>query len=147
MKRKTKLIISIVFWAILAVLFLYWTISDFATGKDSTAELIKNIVILLIIAVGGVYRNIHKLKFLGKYDPDADDERDKMLERKTNQQVLNILEYVLILGGVISIILASYVKNDYQMIALISVGITMEVIWILDLILTTVISFINYHKG
>lgn len=147
MKKKTKLIIAIIFWSILAVGDLYWTIADFISGKDSTTELIKNIVILLVIAVYGIYRNIHKLKFLGKYDPDADDERDKMIEQKTNHQVLNILEYVLIFGGLISVILASYVKNDYQMIALIFVGITMEVIWILDLILTTVISIINYHKS
>lgn len=145
-KKRIKLIATIIFWSIIDLFLLYIDLDDFLRGKDSLIKLIINLLMVLIIGLAFIYQNVHKLKYLGQYDPEGDDERDKMIEQKTNQQVLKVLDNLMLFGGVAVGIIGALVKNHYLTIVLISIAVFMELVWWLSMILTVIFSIKNYRK-
>lgn len=135
-----------IFWTVAFAVILVLDIRDFIQGKDSLLKLIFNLAIILFVGWANIYYNLHDLKHIGKYDPDADDEHDEFISQKTNHQVLKIIENLFLFGGFIPIIAGIKVTNDTLSAVLIFIGIFMELMWWIIMILKTIVYLINYKK-
>ncbi|MBP2058891.1 putative membrane protein [Lactobacillus colini] len=144
--KKIKLILSIIFSLLLIILFTYLIVMNTIHGKESIARLIKDIVYIIIMFLI-LQTNIHKLKRLGKYDPEADDERDVLIERQTGSQVLNIIENIILIVGFTSIIGSLFTHNDYLQVTLLAIGVTLLLLFHLSIILRIIITIVNYRKN
>lgn len=77
--------LSVIFWGILSLLFLYFAFSDWSNWLS----LFKDILIVAIC----LFLAISKSKAINHNEPD-DDERDQYVERLADHQVITIMEWL-----------------------------------------------------
>lgn len=126
--------------AILTVIWMIILLIDVINGKSSIVTDIIWIVILAILTVIS-----YKLK------DEKDDERDEYIEAKTDQKMYKIAKYVIFILGAICTVAASIVYTNVGFttltIVLMSVGITLLLVWNLLMILNFVVYAIIYQKS
>lgn len=101
---------------------------------------------MLLAGWVNIYYNMRDLKHLGKYDPEADDERDQLINLKKDRQVLKIIENLMLFGGAIVLLIAVKVNNETLSTVLIFIGLFMELLWWVIMILKAIFLITNYQK-
>ena len=82
---------------------------------------------------------------------DEDDERDKFIEMKTGKTMFTISQYLIFSLGAIALIGALILynrgtSNDFGSMILMSIAVTLLVIWNLLILIWLIITFINYRR-
>lgn len=78
---------------------------------------------------------------------EEDDERDKFIQTKTNNQAFNILQWVLFVLGAVTIIIdvnLGQMGLDSRAMVIIVVGVVLIFLWAFSWILQLILMIINY---
>ncbi|MCT7840505.1 hypothetical protein AAA410_11045 [Lactobacillus crispatus] len=89
----------------------------------------------------------YSTKYIGIAKIEEDDERDKFIQTKTNNQAFNILQWVLFVLGAVTIIIdvnLGQMGLDSRAMVIIVVGVVLIFLWAFSWILQLILMIINY---
>lgn len=130
-------------WISPMILTIIWTIFLLIDVINDRSGIVKDIFWIVFLAI---------ITIIGyKVKDEKDDERDEYIEAKTDQKMYKIAEYIIFILGFICTVAASLLyKNTGTTtlnIVLISVGVTLLLVWNLLMIISFVVYAINYNKN
>lgn len=133
-----------IIFAILSVIQLLELIYDVANRKS--VNYIQD-VIWLILGICLTVGYFYSTKYIGIAKIEEDDERDKFIQTKTNNQAFNILQWVLFVLGAVTIIIdvnLGQMGLDSRAMVIIVVGVVLIFLWAFSWILQLILMIINY---
>ena len=136
------------------ILFIIWLTSlcHDALLKYTWDKIIQDVIWTGIFGIASFF-SFYDAKKIGtsKAINDEDDERDKFIEMKTGKTMFTISQYLIFSLGAIALIGAIVLynrgtSNDFGSMILMSIAVTLLVIWNLLILIWLLITFINYRR-
>lgn len=136
-----------IFFALCSALQLFFLVTDVINRK--TGNCIKDII-WLVVSVCLTIGYFYAAKNFGTSKMEEDDERDKFIQSKTNNQAFNILQWVLFIsGGVVEIFALILAQNgiDSRTIIIFIIASVLLFLWTFSWILQMILLIINYLRN
>ena len=136
------------------ILFIIWLTSlcHDVLLKYTWDKIIQDVIWTGIFGIASFF-SFYDAKKIGtsKAINDEDDERDKFIEMKTGKTMFTISQYLIFSLGAIALIGALILynrgtSNDFGSMILMSIAVTLLVIWNLLILIWLIITFINYRR-
>lgn len=150
-KKKLRAYGATLFCLILFIIRLTSLCHD-ALLKYTWDKIIQDVIWTGIFGIASFF-SFYDAKKIGtsKAINDEDDERDKFIEMKTGKTMFTISQYLIFSLGAIALIGALILynrgtSNDFGSMILMSIAVTLLVIWNLLILIWLIITFINYRR-
>lgn len=143
--KKLKYGLFTLFYLVLFGFYIFFLINDLL--KHNTGSFIKDLilaVIILLMMLGSYW----EMKDVGTFNED--DERDDFVQMKTESQMFKILDQILFWCGSAllawGLILGKH-GVDTLVIVIISVAISLLILWNLMILIELILIGINYYRN